>query len=271
MVSSTGAGASVGGDGPFVGVGRRRDPRVLEHARLARAAPQVDVDRVRRGLGDRDLDAALGGVVDLLVAGQAHPDAHRRDDLEPRIEGVGGDIEADLVVALAGAAVGDRVGALALGDLDEELRDERPGERGGQRIGALVQRVGLEVRPHEIGDEALARVDHVGARGAGGDRPGLDALAQRAAAEIDRQGHDLASNCSLSQATATEVSSPPEYARTTLFTGSFEPPERAWMVWKRSSQRSRRDIVGGTGRGAYCRPPASLPARAGWIRRWPGR
>ena len=57
------------------------------------------------------------------------------------------DIEPDLVVALAGAAVGDRVGALALGDLDEELRDQRPGERGGQRVGALVERVRLEVRP----------------------------------------------------------------------------------------------------------------------------
>ena len=102
-----------------------------------------------------------------------------------------GDVEADLVVALAGAAVGDRVGALALGDLDEELGDERPGERGGQRIGALVERVGLEVRPDEVGHEALARVDDVGARRAGGHGPRLDALAQRAAAEVDREGHDL--------------------------------------------------------------------------------
>ena len=87
------------------------------------------------------------------------------------------DIEADLVVALAGAAVGDGVGALALGDLDQELRDERPGEGRGQRVGALVQGVGLEVRPHEVGHEPLAGVDHVGARGAGGHRPILDALA----------------------------------------------------------------------------------------------
>ena len=66
-------------DRPLVGVGRRRDPRVLEDAGLARAAPQVDVDRVGRGLRDRDLDAALVRVVDLLVARQAHPDPHRRD------------------------------------------------------------------------------------------------------------------------------------------------------------------------------------------------
>ena len=73
-----------------------------------------------------DLDAARVGVLDLLVAREAHPDPHRGDDLEGGVEGMDGDIEADLVVALARAAVGDRVGVLALGDLDQELRDERP-------------------------------------------------------------------------------------------------------------------------------------------------
>ena len=76
---------------------------------------------------------------------------------------MGRDIEANLVVALARAAMRDSVGALALGDFDEELRDERSGERGRQRVGALVQRVGLQVRPHEVGDEALAGIDDVGA------------------------------------------------------------------------------------------------------------
>ena len=124
---STGSGASRRGDRPLVGVGGRRDPRVLEDARLARAAPEVDVDGVGGRLRDRDLDAPLVRVVDLLVARQAHPDAHRRDDLEPGVEGVDGDVEADLVVALAGAAVGDRVGALLLGDLDEQLGDAAAG------------------------------------------------------------------------------------------------------------------------------------------------
>ena len=102
-----------------------------------------------------------------------------------------GDVEADLVVALAGAAVGHGVGALALGDLDQELGDERPGERRRQRIGALVQRVGLEVRPDEIGHEAFAGVDHVGARGAGRHGPALDAGSERAAADVDRERDDL--------------------------------------------------------------------------------
>ena len=88
-----------GVDGPRVDIGRRRDPWIFEDAGLDRTAPQVDVDRVRGLLRDRDLDAAGGGVVDLLIARQAHPDAHRRDHLEARVERVDGDVEADLLWA----------------------------------------------------------------------------------------------------------------------------------------------------------------------------
>jgi hypothetical protein len=98
--------------------------------------------------------------------------------------------------------VGDRVGALAPGDLDEELRDQRPGESGRERICALVQRVGLEVRPDVVGDEPLPRIDDIGARGAGGYGPPLDPVAQRPAADIDGERDDLR--------VATDVSSPPE-------------------------------------------------------------
>ena len=60
------------------------------------------------------------------VARQPHPDPHGRDHLERRVERMHGDVEADLVVALAGAAVGDRFGTFLVGHLDEELGDQRP-------------------------------------------------------------------------------------------------------------------------------------------------
>jgi hypothetical protein len=87
------------------------------------------------------------------------------------------DVEADLVVALAGAAVGDRVGALLLGDLDQKLGEQRPGEGGGERVGALVHRAGLERAPDVLRDERLAPVDHVGLRRPRGHGAPLDALA----------------------------------------------------------------------------------------------
>ncbi len=89
-----------------------------------------------------------------------------------------GHVEADLVVALAGAAVGDRVAAFAIGDLHEQLRDERPGEGGGQWIHALVEGVGLEAGPHELADEPVTTIDDVGTTGPRGQRAVTHALAQ---------------------------------------------------------------------------------------------
>ena len=108
-----------------------------------------------------------------------------------RVEGMDGDVEADLVVALAGAAMGHRVGALAVGDLDEQLGDERPGQGGGQRVDALVEGVGLQVGPDELAHEALPPVDDVGAAGAGLQGSCRDVLAHRAAADVHGQGDDL--------------------------------------------------------------------------------
>ena len=101
------------------------------------------------------------------------------------------DVEADLVVALAGAAVGDGVGAFLVGDLDQKLGDHRPGHGGGQRVDALVERAGLDVRPAEVAHETLPAVDDVGPAGAGADGPAIDVLLEHAAAEVDGEGDDL--------------------------------------------------------------------------------
>ena len=124
------------------------------------------VGGVGRRPGAGDLDAAFDGVVDLLLAGQAHAHPHGSDDLQPGVEGVDRDVEADLVVALAGAAVGDRVRALPVGDLDQQLRDERPRQRGGQGVDALVPGIRLEAGEHEVAHEALTPVHDVCAGGA---------------------------------------------------------------------------------------------------------
>ena len=181
----------VGIDGPAVDVFARRCPGIFEDAGLDRAAPQVDVDRVDRVLGDRDLDVAGLGVLDLLLAAQTHADAHRGDDSQRWVQGVGGDVEADLIVALAGAAVRDRVGAFLVSDLDEELGDHRAGHGRGQRVDALVERPGLYVRPAEVAHEAVAAVDDISAAGAGADGAAIDVFLEHAAAEVHGQGHDL--------------------------------------------------------------------------------
>ena len=44
--------------------------------------------------------------------------------------------------------------------VDEQLREERPAERGRERIAILVERVRLQGRPHEVLDEDIAGVLH---------------------------------------------------------------------------------------------------------------
>ena len=75
-------------------------------------------------------------------------------------EGADADLEAHLVVALAGAAVRDGGGAVVLGGLDEVLDDQRAGQRRDQRVAVHVERVGLQRRQAVLLGELVARVDH---------------------------------------------------------------------------------------------------------------
>ena len=167
-------------------------PEVLDPAALRRASPEVVVDRVRHHLGALlERDPVLAGVGDLLLA--AHlPRAHRRDHLQLGRQRRDRGLDADLVVALAGAAVGDRVAAAGAGVLDRELGDQGPAERGEQRVAGAVDGVGPDRRSDEVGGELLAGVDDVDLAGAELAGLRLDHVEVLAGlAEVDRQAHDL--------------------------------------------------------------------------------
>ena len=131
--------------GVVVDVLGRRVPEVLEEAGFHRAAPHVLVDGERRALGDVDRDGVLLGERDGLLP-------------RPRVVADGGqhlqigcqrgesDLEADLVVALAGAAVGDDAAAVLAGRVHQVLDDQRPAQRRHQRVAVHVERVGLDRR-----------------------------------------------------------------------------------------------------------------------------
>jgi hypothetical protein len=86
------------------------------------------------------------------------PLAPGRDHGDVGLERIVAELEADLVVALAGGAVADRVGADLAGDLDLLLGDQRPGDRGAEQILALIDRVGAEHREDVVAHEFLAHV-----------------------------------------------------------------------------------------------------------------
>ena len=165
---------------------------ILDPLALRGAAPQVVVDRVRRALGAAlDRDAVLARVGDLLVA--AHrPRAHGGDHLQLGGERRDGALDAHLVVALAGAAVGDRVAAGLARVLDRELGDQRAAERGEERVAVAVVGVGLDRGQHVVAHELLARVDDVAVERAELERLALDDLVVLPGlAEVDGERDDL--------------------------------------------------------------------------------
>ena len=102
----------------------------------------------------------LTGVGDLFDARHA-PLAGRRDHLEVRRQRPDRNIESDLVVALAGAAVRDGRRAFLPRRLNHQSGDERPAKRGGDGIDALVESVGLEGGKDELADELVADIGDV--------------------------------------------------------------------------------------------------------------
>ena len=98
------------------------------------------------------------------------------------------DVDAHLVVALAGTAVGDGGGAVLVRRLDELLGDQRPADRRRERVLVLVERVGHEGRQAVVLGELLLGVDGHGGDGAGGLGARHDARDVLDAADVDEAG-----------------------------------------------------------------------------------
>ena len=157
---------------------------------------KIGVDRERRVaafvLGDRNL--VLLGEFDQPRARGQIPFAPGRDHGHVRLERVIGQLEADLVVALAGCAMRNRVGADFLGDLDLLLGDQRARDRGAEQILPLIDRVGAKHREHVIAHEFLAQIldEDVLRLDAEQHRLLARGLELLALAEIGGEGHHLA-------------------------------------------------------------------------------
>ena len=121
------------------------------------------------------------------------PFAPRRDDLDVGLERVGGELEAHLIVALAGRAMGDRVRPDFAGDLDQPLGDKGARDRRAEQILSLVLRVGAKHRKHVVADELLAQVLDEDVLGLDAEQFRLLArgLQLLALAEVGGEGDDL--------------------------------------------------------------------------------
>ncbi len=164
----------------------------FQGAALVAQVPEVAILAVDAILGGLDRHIVLGGIVERVLAAADVPLAPGGDDVQAWVEGHDGQLEADLVVALAGGAMGHGVGAFHLGDLDHALGDQRAGKRGAQQVFALVDGPGLHGGEDEVGQELGAQVFHVTLGGAGGDGLLLQAGQLVFLAQIGAETDDLA-------------------------------------------------------------------------------
>src|SRR5690606_36668434 len=114
------------------------------------------------------------------------------DDLQVGVQGGQAGLEADLVVALAGAAVRHGGAAELLRGRHQVLDDQRPGQRRQQRVAVHVEGVGLHGGDAEVRGELLPGVHDDGLGRAARGGPLADGIAVLAAlADVDGYRDDL--------------------------------------------------------------------------------
>lgn len=136
---------------------------VLEHAGLVAAVDEVVVHGPG-GLGaGRDGDVLLLGVLEQVLTtlelGDELGQPPWGNNLDGRVAGLEGELEADLVVALAGAAVADVLAVVLLGDADLGAGDDGAGQRGAQQVPVLVYGVALDGAEDDLLDKLLLQVE----------------------------------------------------------------------------------------------------------------
>lgn len=167
-------------------IGGRSCVGVLQDAGLVGAVSQVLIHGPGLGLGGGDGNVLPLGIVEqVLAALEALVEdgiAPRRNDLDGGLEGVEGKLEANLVVTLTSAAVGDSEAALALvlklakdiplhcvdlkdesylGDFDLGASDDGTSQGGTKKVDILVDGVASNCGEAELLNEFAADVNNL--------------------------------------------------------------------------------------------------------------
>ena len=154
--------------------------------------PEVAVAAVNLLPAGGDGDAALLGVIQTVFAGFQRPFAPGGNDFQFGRKRLKGMLEAHLIIALAGTAVGNSRGAFLKRYFHLILGDYRTRQRRSQQILVLIYSSGPQRRENIIGQELLAQVNHRDFRGAGLARLFRDHVNVVALAYVGDHGDDFA-------------------------------------------------------------------------------
>ena len=157
-----GVGRVLGVLGHNPSVIERLIPGILQVAALNGTTPQVVVDGIGVVVGTLGNRHVVGvSIGDLIGTALQIPLANRGDNLKLGVEGLDGSLKTNLVVTLAGAAVGDVGRAKLVSDLDELLGEQRAGKSGEQWVLILVHGVCGDGLSQELIGELVAQVEHL--------------------------------------------------------------------------------------------------------------
>ena len=120
--------------------------------------PRVGITAVDLLQGCGSGNVPLREIVEQILTGAHLPDSPGSDYLELRRKGCHSALEADLIIALAGAAVGNSLHAFLEGLVNEGLGDDRTCHCGAEKVGSLVYSAGLEGRVYVVLDELFLEV-----------------------------------------------------------------------------------------------------------------
>ncbi|MCY1541325.1 hypothetical protein D9M68_770100 [compost metagenome] len=177
--------------GQLVGIGRQPAAKVVDTAALRTGAPEAAIHAEGAVGGGADRYAETLGVGQFIVAGFQLPFGAGRQHAQGRVMGHHAGIEAHLVIALAGGAVGHRLGALGMGDAHQVPGDQWPAQGRGHGVAPLVEGAGAQGRENVVAQVLLAQVFDEHLAGAAGQGLGADRREVLGLAQVGAEGDHL--------------------------------------------------------------------------------
>ena len=137
---------------------------------------EVFIDRIGLSRRERNWDVVGLGVLEQARARSQIPLPPRRNHLDPRVERVVGELETDLVVALARRSMGNVRGPFPMRNLKLFFGNQRPGDRCAEEISPLVDGVGPKDREGKAPGKLFFYIGNVHLGSPGGIGLFLDGL-----------------------------------------------------------------------------------------------
>ena len=95
------------------------------------------------------------------LSGVQVPLSPRRNHLNTGFQGIGAQLKAHLVIPFTGCTMRDGIGTGLIGNFDQSLSNQRPGDGSAKQILTLIYRIGTEHGKHEIAHKGFLEIFNI--------------------------------------------------------------------------------------------------------------